>query len=144
MPSLEECLPHCSPLWLLSLKVGEPLMGCGSIGLQEQCLPPLARTQSPLCLAWLFALLTSRVRLFGSTRPLPTASPRPVCGSQTGPRLWPATFPEENGAPQEPPHALIAALKVEAGRRSQNCMKGKQLRTQSGLVGIPAGYKETL
>lgn len=133
-PCLEECLPPRN-LLLVAIPqsghiLGEPMTGVrGALGCRSHT--PFVRTQSP---SWLAGCLrfSPLECLFGWTHPLQTARPGLVCGTRPCPP--PATFPEENAAPPGPHTTPATALKVGAGRRSQNCLESKQLRTQSGLA----------
>ena len=81
---------------------------------------------------WAGWLSFSPPRLFVWVDTPPTNSqPRGVCG--TSPPAA-SRFSRGKCSPTLPHSALIAALKVGAGRRSQNCLESKQLRTQFGLV----------
>ena len=95
MSALLEASLGCSPSrWGSSAS-----LGVGHIGLQEQCLAPLARTWSPL-LPGLDCLCFSPAQ---SMFVWVIASPWHLCGSQSQPCPWPAAFPEENATSQETP-----------------------------------------
>lgn len=130
---LEECLPQCRLLWAALPQGGGVSLGVGLLGFRSHAWPHLLE---PLAWSRLSVLLPHRACLFGSTRPLQTASPRLVCGSQTRPHLRPPTFPEENMAPQEPTQGPDGSSDGRSQEAKSSCMERKQLRTLFGLVGM--------
>lgn len=119
-PSLEECRAQ----WVHKKHGGSSCQrggGPGSLGgTAVLCLPPFAGSRTPFVLSSAGLIPT----------PLKTAILTGLlCGQSP---TW------------GPTHSFACALKVAARRKSQTCTRSKQLRTQSGLAGLPEGYKGTL
>lgn len=103
--------------------------GEGSTGLLEP--HPVCQNSVSLLAGWLFALLTSGVFVWVDTPPA-NSPPRACLRHQAPPAA--SHFSQEKAAPPGPHTTPATALKVGAGRQSQNCLESKQLRTQSGLA----------
>lgn len=96
------------------------------------------RTQFPS--PWL-AVCTSHLQSVCVRVDTPPANSQPrTCLRHQAPPVA-SHFSRGKCSPTRPPHGLTAALKVGAGRPSQDCPESKHLRTQFGLVGRPAATK---
>lgn len=115
---------------------GGALPCLGSFGLQEP--RPIDQKSVSLLPGWLFALLTSRACVFGSTHPLQTASPGPACGTRARLRHQAppvaSHFSRGKCSPTRPPHGPDGSFEGGSWEASQDCPESKHLRTQFGLV----------